>query len=96
MPVAPVSWGELIDKLTILELKAARLSEPDALANVRREWAALAPLEAAVHDPRLPPLRAALAEINGALWDIEDRLRELEAVSDFGAEFVELARAVYG
>ena len=96
MPLAPVSWGELLDKLTILELKAARLSDPAALANVRRELAALAPLEDVVAaEPRLPALRAALAEVNAALWDIEDRIRDLEASSDFGAEFVELARAVY-
>jgi hypothetical protein len=95
MPDAPISWGELIDKLTILELKAARLSDPAALANVRRELAALAPLEAAANDARLPALRAALMEVNAALWDIEDRIREKEAAADFGAAFVELARAVY-
>lgn len=95
MPHAPISWGELIDKLTILELKAARLSAPEALANVRRELAALTPLEAGISDPRLPPLRATLAEVNAALWDIEDRIREMEAAGDFGPEFVELARAVY-
>jgi hypothetical protein len=96
MPDAPISWGELIDKLTILELKAARLSDPAALANVRRELAALAPLEAAAGaDARLPALRAALMGVNAALWDIEDRIREREAAADFGAAFVELARAVY-
>jgi hypothetical protein len=96
MPHAPISWGELIDKLTILELKAARLSDPAALANVRRELAALAPLEAAAGaDPRLPALRAALMEVNAALWDIEDRIREREAAGDFGAAFVEFARSVY-
>ena len=95
MPDAPISWGELIDKLTILELKAARLSDPAALANVRRELAALAPLEAAAKDARLPALRAALAEVNAGLWDIEDRIREKEAAADFGAAFVELARSVY-
>ncbi|HEV7383977.1 MAG TPA: DUF6165 family protein [Phenylobacterium sp.] len=95
MPDAPISWGELIDKLTILELKAARLSDPAALANVRRELAVLAPLEAAASDARLPALRAALMEVNATLWDIEDRIREKEATADFGAAFVELARAVY-
>jgi hypothetical protein len=96
MPNAPISWGELIDKLTILELKAARLSDPAALANVRRELAALAPLEAAVGaDPRLPALRAALMEVNALLWEIEDRIREREAARDFSAAFVDLARSVY-
>jgi hypothetical protein len=96
MPDAPVSWGELIDKITILEIKAERLSDPAALANVRHELAVLSPLAAAVAgDARLGALRAALAGINRALWDIEDALREKEAASDFGAEFVELARSVY-
>jgi hypothetical protein len=95
MPDAPISWGELIDKLTILELKAARLTGPAALANVRRELAALASLEAAANHARLPALRAALMEVNAALWDIEDRIREKEAACDFGAEFVALARSVY-
>jgi hypothetical protein len=94
MPEVPVSWGDLIDKITILEIKAGRLTDAAALANVRRELAALAPHEPAA-DPRLPALRAALAEVNAALWDIEDRIREKEARSDFGADFVELARAVY-
>jgi hypothetical protein len=96
MPEAPVSWGELIDKITILEIKADRLTAAAALANVRRELQALTPLEAAVAaDPRLPPLRAALVEVNTALWDIEDRIRDKDAAADFGAEFVELARSVY-
>jgi hypothetical protein len=94
MPEVPVSWGELIDKITILEIKAERLTDPAALANVRRELAALAP-HAPAADARLPALRAALSEVNAALWDIEDRIREKEAVADFGADFVELARAVY-
>jgi hypothetical protein len=93
MPEVPVSWGELIDKITILEIKAARLTDPAALGNVRRELAALTPH--APPDARLPPLRTALSEVNAALWDIEDRIREKEAAADFGAEFVELARAVY-
>lgn len=96
MPDAPVSWGELIDKITILEIKSARLSAPEALANVRRELAALeaaaAPLAG---DAELAGLRAELAQVNGVLWDIEDRIREKEAAKDFGVEFVELARSVY-
>lgn len=96
MPEVAVSWGELIDKITILEIKAERLSDPAALANVRRELAALAPAVAGLEDDaRLMDLRASLAAVNRALWDIEDRIREKEALSDFGADFVELARSVY-
>ena len=95
MPEAPVSWGELIDKITILEIKAERLTDAAALSNVRRELAALSPLAAAQADARLPALRAALAQVNAALWDIEDAIREKEAANDFGAAFIELARSVY-
>lgn len=92
--LAPVSWGELIDKITILEIKAARIADPAKLANVRRELQALT----AVRDKqgKAPPaLAAALREVNGQLWDIEDRIRECEQRGDFGAVFVELARSVY-
>ncbi len=96
MPEVPVSWGELVDKLTILRIKAERLTDAAALANVRRELAALSPWEAAlVADARLTALRAALAQVNTALWDVEDRIREKEAARDFGGEFIELARSVY-
>jgi hypothetical protein len=96
MPDAPVSWGELIDKVTILEIKAARLTGEAALANVRRELAALTALEAeVVGDARVAALKAALAEVNAALWEIEDAIREKEAAADFGADFIALARAVY-
>ncbi|HEX3700654.1 MAG TPA: DUF6165 family protein [Phenylobacterium sp.] len=96
MPEAPVSWGELIDKLTILELKSERLTEASALANVRRELAALRKVAgAAADDAGLAALKAALARLNAALWDIENDIRALDAAGDFGPGFVELARAVY-
>lgn len=96
-PEVLVSWGELIDKITILEIKAARLSSPAAVANVRKELGLLA----AQADPalrssaELPVLKQRLFEINQALWEIEDRIREKEARQQFDAEFVELARSVY-
>ena len=97
MPEAPISWGELFDKITILEIKSERIADPDKLANVRRElqvlrdtWAA-SPLAAAdVHEDY-----AELMRLNGELWDIEDRIREKEAERRFDPEFVELARSVY-
>ncbi len=96
MPDAPVSWGELIDKITILEIKARRLTAPAALANVQRELAALRAVEAQLTpDPELASLKAELTRVNTALWEIEDDIREKEAASDFGPAFVELARAVY-
>jgi hypothetical protein len=96
MPDVPVSWGELIDKITILEIKSDRLTGADALANVRRELAALRKIEPGPGaDARLAGLKAELVRVNQALWDIENEIRAKEAASDFGPGFVELARAVY-
>jgi hypothetical protein len=96
MPEAPVSWGELIDKITILEIKAQRLTAEAGLANVRHELAALTAAAAERDaDPRLAEFKADLAEVNEALWEIEDAIREKEQAADFGPEFVALARSVY-
>ena len=90
----PASIGEVVDKITILELKAARLSG-ERLANVEREQQLLmACLEAAglaVADDLFDALR----QINAKLWAIEDDIRALEAKQEFGDTFVALARAVY-
>lgn len=91
---APVSVGELLDKLSILRIKAARFTNDEKRANVRRELAELQRV-ADARELRLPLLEAELDEVNGALWDVEDELRVLESRQDFGARFVELARAVY-
>ena len=96
-PVVPVSWGELLDKIVILEIKRIRLRAPEAVANAERELSALAPA-LAVLEPApagLAELRAALAAVNRRLWTIEDRIREKEAAGDFGPGFVALARSVY-
>jgi hypothetical protein len=93
----PASAGEVIDKLTILEIKLARIADAAKRANVAREHAALAAAwRAAVPDeaPLAEPI-AALRQVNEALWDIEDEIRDQERKSDFGADFVRLARAVY-
>jgi predicted nucleic acid-binding Zn-ribbon protein len=96
MPAVEVSWGELVDKLTILEIKERRLSSSAAVANVRRE---LADLNKVLHVLRVPAefaaLKQGLAAINESLWEIEDRIRAKEAAASFDSEFVELARAVY-
>ena len=96
-PMVPVSWGELIDKITILEIKCDRLRDPKAVANAARELAALSEA-AAVLAPvpdGLAGARAALSAVNAALWEIEDAIREHEAKGDFGPDFIALARAVY-
>lgn len=92
-----VSPGELIDKLTILEIKRERMSDPAKLRNVGAEHALLTAslADAVAADPRLDALRAELKAINEKLWVVEDDLRDLERAKDFGPRFVELARAVY-
>ena len=94
--LAPISPGELLDKLTILRIKAQRIADPAKRANVARELAALEAIWQ--RQPRAAELReeeAALARVNAALWEVEDALRALEAAQRFDAEFVALARSVY-
>jgi hypothetical protein len=94
--LVPVSWGELIDKITILEIKLDRIERPDAVANVTREHALLAAAAQPVQRiAGIEQLHARLKEVNVALWEIEDAIREEEAAGRFGSRFVELARAVY-
>lgn len=91
-----VSPGELIDKITILRIKAERFADPAKLANVRTELAALAQARAALpQDPETARLEAELKSVNEALWEVEDSIRDCERAGDFGPRFVELARAVY-
>jgi hypothetical protein len=94
---APISPGELLDKLTILRIKTRRIAAPDKRAHVAHE---LALLEAVWRDalPASGDVReeeAALARVNAALWEVEDALREHERAQRFDAEFVALARSVY-
>jgi hypothetical protein len=92
----PISPGELLDKLTILRIKAERVTDPEKLANVRRELALLeASWRGAGAELDLSDEERALARVNGALWEIEDALREHEAAQRFDAEFIALARSVY-
>ena len=97
MPTIAVSWGELIDKITILEIKEQRLTSQAAVENVRNELAALSRVFAEL-EPRpaeLDALKCDLKAINGALWDIENRTRAKEAAKAFDQEFIELTRSVY-
>ena len=96
-PLVPVSWGELLDKITILEIKAERIGDAAKVANVRTEldmldatWSAHAASGTGIGDER-----ARLRAVNEALWDIEDRIRMKEKAKAFDAEFIELARSVY-
>ena len=96
-PTVPVSWGELLDKVTILEIKAERLTSETALANVRHELSQLGPTAAkavSLH-PGVVALKGDLKRVNETLWQIEDDIRDKEAQQSFDAEFIRLARAVY-
>jgi hypothetical protein len=95
--LVPISPGELLDKITILRIKSARMTDPPKLANVRlelglleKQWRAALPRGVEVASEE-----RALEEVNAKLWDIEDQIRDLEAAKRFDARFVELARAVY-
>jgi hypothetical protein len=95
-PLVPAAWGEVIDKITILEIKNARIAGTAALANVRRELAALNAVAASLDlTDALAEAREQLRAVNIALWDIEDAIREHEQRQDFGESFIALARAVY-
>jgi len=93
----PISPGELLDKITILRIKADRIEDTDKLANVQKELEMLDAVwsEAVVHDDTIRQLTAELTSINESLWDIEDDIREEERHRRFGERFIELARSVY-
>jgi hypothetical protein len=95
--MAPIAIGELIDKITILEIKAGRIREPDKLRNVRAELELLRELwdRAGLNTAEMSGLADELRAINTTLWDIEDDIRACEAQGDFGPRFVTLARNVY-
>ena len=89
--------GELIDKITILEIKLARIEDPQKLKNIRYELETLATTRdrALPNSDKLAQLTSALKSVNETLWDIEDDIRRCEAEKNFGQRFIELARAVY-
>ena len=93
----PVSVGEVLDKITILQIKLAHISDAAKRANIQNELDALLPLVAgdAFTTYQMQALMAELKSVNEALWDIEDDIREKEAAKSFDAEFIRLARAVY-
>ncbi|MDJ0652826.1 MAG: DUF6165 family protein [Xanthomonadales bacterium] len=93
----PVSFGELIDKITILEIKSERISDQQKLVNIRHELDLLEHTwnSSAASNADLSASRAELKSVNEALWEIEDRIRVKESEKAFDAEFIELARSVY-
>jgi hypothetical protein len=92
-----VAPGEVLDKLTILEIKKANIKDPAKLRNVEHEYDVLSRTlaEQVADTAALQALRARLKEINETLWRIEDDIRDQERAKDFGPRFIELARAVY-
>ena len=93
-----VSNGELLDKLTILELKLTNITNVQKLSNIQKEHDELSPLADQLFDSygeELKNLYKKLTEINSELWTIEDDIRECERNKDFGSDFVSLARGVY-
>ena len=96
-PLIPVSWGELFDKITILQIKIENLQEKNALKNVKTEYEQLNKIYISnfFEDEIARVLFNDLKEINQKLWDIEDKIRDKERSKKFDKEFIELARNVY-
>ena len=94
VPIAP---GELLDKISILEIKAEQIDNPTALANVRHELELLTNLwqSTGLENTEVASLRNTLKTINKKLWQIEDDIRDCEREQNFSDHFIELARAVY-
>ena len=95
--LVPVSPGELLDKITILRIKAQRMSDAAKIANVKHELSLLEQTwkDSGAAAANLATEEAALTRVNEALWVIEDDIRDEERAQRFGEKFIELARAVY-
>lgn len=95
--LVPVSWGELLDKITILQIKSERIGDAAKLQNIRHELALLLSIrdDQTSLPQELDALVVSLRQVNERLWEIEDAIRFCEKKKDFGPGFVELARAVY-
>ncbi|MDP3516987.1 MAG: DUF6165 family protein [Pseudohongiella sp.] len=94
--VAPLSVGELFDKITILRIKSRRITDQAKLANVNHELQVLERAAASIPAQEgLPAEIEALLDVNQTLWDIEDDIRACERANDFSDTFIQLARSVY-
>ena len=96
-PLIPISWGELFDKITILQIKLENLQDKNALKNVKIEYDELFKIynNNFLEDENAKRLLAELKTINKRLWNIEDDIRDKERHKTFDKEFIELARSVY-
>ena len=92
-----ISAGELIDKLTILQIKAERIGDPTKLNNVQIALQHFSGIRDNALSPsdKLTRLEKRLKALNEKLWDIEDEIRNCKAAKDFGPRFIELARSIY-
>ena len=94
--LVPISVGELMDKITILEIKSERIKNPSQLENIVHELEALRAVRLRdIERAMLDKLSAELKRVNAKLWDVEDAIRDCEARADFGEHFIELARTIY-
>ena len=93
----PISPGELLDKISILEIKSERMTDEEKLSNVRRELALLNSTWSTrvAADDTVLRIHSELKNINEALWEIEDNIRDKERLREFDERFIELARSVY-
>ena len=96
-PLIPISWGELFDKITILQIKSEKILSPDSLKNVDKELKELRLIFDKAFAENLLALEfmEKLRQINFELWNIEDQIREKERKKAFDNEFIQLARSVY-
>jgi len=96
-PLVPISWGELIDKITILEIKKIKITSINALDNIRKELGFLSDIvinSKGVYDT-ISLLKNELKEVNLKLWQVEDEIRDKEYSQEFDEKFISLARSVY-
>jgi len=93
----PIAYGDLIDKITILEIKSERLEDPDKLANVQTELKMLQDIvdEQGLTSDAILGLKQSLKDVNTEIWDLEDEVRDCERKSSFEDNFIRIARAIY-
>ena len=96
-PLTPISWGELIDKITILEIKQINIKSRSALSNINKEWGYLSEIvkNSDGVSELITELKLQLLDVNKRLWQVEDEIRDKELKQEFDIVFIELARKVY-